>query len=193
MKFFLRTGFGESKEFASAGDIKTQGICQGNGAAPAGWTVDSIPIIQAHKHKGHGVHLCRPITNKTIHLAGTLIIDDTDLKHFDLHKRETVTESHAALQESIINWGRLLITTRGALKPAKCFYHMIFFTRKADGSRSYKANENVPQLSILIPLADGHITPIKHLPVMTPTKTLGQMTCPTGSSKGAIMQMKDKA
>jgi hypothetical protein len=35
MKFFLRTGYGDSTEFASAtGDIKTQGKCQGNGAAP---------------------------------------------------------------------------------------------------------------------------------------------------------------
>ncbi len=56
MKFFLRTGFEDSKEFASAtGDIKTQGMCQGNDAAPAGWTVDSIAIIHAHKTKGHGM------------------------------------------------------------------------------------------------------------------------------------------
>jgi hypothetical protein len=62
---------------------------------------------------GHGVHLCCPISNKTIHLAGMLFVDDTDLEHFDLNKRETVRESHAALQESIINWGRLLIATGG--------------------------------------------------------------------------------
>jgi hypothetical protein len=53
MKFFLRTGYGDSKEYASAtGEIKTQGMCQGNGAAPAGWTVDSIVMINAHKKKG---------------------------------------------------------------------------------------------------------------------------------------------
>ncbi len=58
MKFFLRTGFGDSKEYASAtGEIKTQGMCQGNGAALAGWTVDSIAMINAHKRKGHGLHL----------------------------------------------------------------------------------------------------------------------------------------
>ncbi len=82
MKFFLRTGYGDSTEFASAtGDIKTQGMCQGNGAAPAGWTVDSIAIINAHKQKGHGIHLRSPISNKTIHLAGTLFVDDTDVEH----------------------------------------------------------------------------------------------------------------
>ena len=66
MKFFLQTGFGDSKEFASAmGSIKTQGMCQGNGAAPVGWTVDSIAMINAHKCKGHGIHLKSPITNLT--------------------------------------------------------------------------------------------------------------------------------
>jgi hypothetical protein len=58
MKFFLCTGFGDSKEYASAtGETKTQGMCQGNGAAPAGWTADSIAMIRAHKHKAHGLHL----------------------------------------------------------------------------------------------------------------------------------------
>ncbi len=118
--------------------------------------MDSITIIQAHKHKGHGVHPRCLITNKMIHLAGILFIDDTDLEHFDLNKRETVTESYAMLQESIINWGCLLIVTGGALKPAKCFYHMISFTWKADGSWSYKANENIQQLSILVPVADSN-------------------------------------
>jgi hypothetical protein len=39
MKFYLRTGFGDSKDYAGAtGGVKIQGLCQGNGAAPAGWT-----------------------------------------------------------------------------------------------------------------------------------------------------------
>ncbi len=194
MKFFLRTGFGDSTEFASAtGDIKTQGMCQGNGATLAGWTVDSIAMIQDHKRKGHRTHLRCLISDKTIHLAEMLFVDDTDLEHFDLNKRETVRESHAALQESIINWGRFLIATWGALKPPKCFYHLILFTWKADSSWRYEENENIQELSILVPLADGQLVPIKHLPVTTPTKMLGKMTCPTGSSNGAITQMKKKA
>ncbi len=108
MNFFLRTGFGDSKEYASAmGEIKTQGMCQGNSAAPAGWMVDSIAVINAHKQKGHGLHLQSPITNKTIHLAGTLFVDDTNVEHLNLNKSETREEAHRALQESIINWGLL--------------------------------------------------------------------------------------
>jgi hypothetical protein len=114
MKFFLWTSFGYSKDFTSAeGSIKTQGMWQGNDAAPAGWMVDSIAMIQAHKQKGHGIHLWCPITNKTIHLAGTLFVDDTDLEHLDLNKTELISKSHKALQDIILNWGRLLLETGG--------------------------------------------------------------------------------
>ena len=49
MKLFLCTGFGDSKTFAGGGiSIKTQGLCQGNGASPAGWAVISICILRVH-------------------------------------------------------------------------------------------------------------------------------------------------
>jgi hypothetical protein len=87
MKFYLRTGFGDSKDYAGAtGGVKTQGLCQGNGAAPTGWMVTSIAMIQAHKQKGHGIHLTCPITKKKMHLVGTLFVDDTNLEHFNVTK-----------------------------------------------------------------------------------------------------------
>ncbi len=89
MKFYLRTGFGDSKDYAGAtGGVKTQGLCQGNGAAPAGWTVTSIAMIQAHKRKGHGVRLTCPITKKEMHLVGMLFVDDTNLQHFNVTKKQ---------------------------------------------------------------------------------------------------------
>jgi hypothetical protein len=122
-----------------------------------------------------------------------LFVDNTNLEHPDLNKSESIVESHATLQESIINWGCLLLATGGALKPAKCFYHMISFSWKPNGDWKYDSNESLPDLRIVVPLADGTLAPIEHLPVLTPTKTLGQMTCPTRSSTGAILQMKEKA
>jgi hypothetical protein len=53
MKFYLRTGYGNSTGYAGgsndpSGDTrKMQGMCQGNEAAPAAWTVTSIPMIAA--------------------------------------------------------------------------------------------------------------------------------------------------
>ncbi len=55
MKFFLRTGFGDLATFSGGGiSIKTQELCQGNGAAPAGWAVISICIIGTQKKRPWG-------------------------------------------------------------------------------------------------------------------------------------------
>jgi hypothetical protein len=119
MIFFLRTGFGDSKDYAgSTGGKKTQGVCQGNGATPAGLTVTSIDMIQAHKKKGHDMHLTCPKTKTSLHLAGTLFVDDISIEHFDMTNVETVQEVHGALQNSIHNLGRILIATGRALMPA---------------------------------------------------------------------------
>jgi hypothetical protein len=194
MRFFLCTGFGDSKAYAgSTNGKKTQGLCQGNGAAPAGSTVTSITMIQAHKQKGHGVHLVCPITKTVLHLVGTFFVDDTDLEHLDMTKIKTVTEAHNALQRSIHNWGRIQIATEGALKPAKCFYHLISFSWQPDSTWQYDTNKHCPELKVMVPLEDGTAAAIEHLPVTTPTKTLGQMTWPTGSSEGGIAQMQEKA
>ncbi len=168
-------------------------MCQGNGTALAGWTVDSITMLNAHKRKGHMIHLWSPITKQSTHLAGSIFIDDTNVEHLNMNKLESIEEAHRVLQESIINWGRLLIAAGGALKPAKRFYHIISFGWKQDGSWRYEANEARADLEIVVPLANGTFLPIEHLPVTTPTKTLEQMTCRTGCSQGAILQMKEKA
>ncbi len=194
MKIFLRTDFKDSKVYAGLTDgKKTQGLCQGNGAAPAGWTITSIPMLQVHKRKGHGVHLLCPITKTLIHLAGTFFVNDTNLEHLDTTKVETIMEVHEAMQCSIHNWGHILIATGGALKPVKWFYHLILFSWNLDGTWWNDANDQHLDLSIMVPLEDSTLAAIEHLPHTTPTKTLGQMTCPMGSSDGAIVQMQEKA
>jgi hypothetical protein len=61
MKYFLHTAYGDSNDFANSKiEVKYQGLCQGNGAVPAGWTVISITVVQAHKRKGHGATFICP-------------------------------------------------------------------------------------------------------------------------------------
>jgi hypothetical protein len=48
-------------------------------------------------------------------------------------------------------------------------------------------------MGIVVPLEDGSMARIEHLPLDAPTKTLGLMTCPTGSSAGSLAQMVAKA
>jgi hypothetical protein len=194
MKFFLRTGYGDYTDYASStGGKRTQGLCQGNGAAPAGRTVMTIPMICAHKQKRHGVHHICPISRKKLHVVGSLYVDDTDLEHFTMQREEKVEEAQAAMQESIVNWGQLLVATRGALKPAKCFYHMISFSWDQEGRWKYNKNEEDEDMGIVVPLEDGSMVRIEHLPLEAPTKTLGSMTCPMGSSAGSLAQMVEKA
>jgi hypothetical protein len=113
-------------------------------------------------------------------------VDDTDLIHLDMRTIETTLEAHIKLQELVINWGKLLIATGGALKPAKCLYYLISFKWKSDGTWNYCRNEIRPNLQIRVPLADGSLKDIKHLPVSGAIKTLGSMTCPSGSNVAAL-------
>ena len=194
MKFFLRTGFGDSSDFASSQfEIKTQGLCQGNGASPAGWAVVSICLINAHKKKGHGGHFLCPITKLTSHIAGVIYVDDTDLIHFRMDRYEDTIDSFFGLQEAIMSWGKLLLASGGALKPSKCFYHLISFKFKADGTWAYEDNVGNEEFQAVVPLADGSSAPIEHLGVDESTKTLGSMTCPSGCNKGALKYMTQKA
>ena len=193
MKFFLRTGFGDSTDFASSKlSIKTQGLCQGNGASPAGWAVVSICIISAHKKKGHGAHFTCPITKLKSHIAGIIYVDDTDLIHFRMEEDEGKDEAFFNLQEAITNWGKLLLATGGALKPVKCFFHLISFAWKEDGTWTYENNEDNEEYQAAVPLTDGSFGEIQHLGIHEHIKTLGSMTCPSGSSKGALEYMKTK-
>jgi hypothetical protein len=120
--------------------VKKQGMCQENGAAPTAWTVKSIPMIAAHKCKGHGAHFISPISDISSHIVGGLFVDDTDLVHVDMRVMEMILEALSRLQESVINWGHLLIATGGALKPSKCSFYLISFKWKADGTWVYEDN-----------------------------------------------------
>ena len=123
MKYYLRTAYGDSKNFRGHKiAVKFQGLCQGNGAAPAGWAVISIVILGAHKKKGHGGHFVCPISRRTGHLSAILFVDDNDLIHVDMGKDQSADEAAYDLQRSIDSWGQLLMASGGSLKPEKCFF-----------------------------------------------------------------------
>ena len=194
MKYFLRTAYGDSKEFVGSSiEVKFQGLCQGNGAAPAGWAVISITIIGAHKRKGHGGFFVCPISKLTGDLAAIIFVDDTDLIHIRMDKEETPTEAHSALQDSIINWGLLLIASGGAFKPVKCFSHLISFEWTPDGRWKYSSNESKEEFDVAVPMPDGSSVTIDNLSVDTAKETLGVWTCPSGKADESIKVIQKKA
>ena len=110
MKFFLRTAYGDSKNFANSKiELKTQGLCQGSGAASSGWAAVSICIIRAHKRKGCGAFFLCSISDLKCDITSVIYLDDTDIIHFRMDKTKDVIDVHFHLQESITNWGKLLL------------------------------------------------------------------------------------
>ena len=101
-------------------------------------------------------------------------MDNTDLVHVDMRTVETILEAHSRLQESVIDWGSLLIATGGALKPGKCPYYLISFKWKADGMWVYENNAIRPDLAIGVPLADSSLAEIEHLSVESAITPWGQ-------------------
>ena len=83
MKYLLRTVYSNSTNFV---------------AAPAGWAVIIISILQAHKRKGHGANFRCPISRREGKLANILFVDNTDLIHLDLEATQYFHETHGAIK-----------------------------------------------------------------------------------------------
>ncbi len=193
MKFVLCTAYGDSKDFAGLSiEIKTQGLGQGNGASPAGWCVISIMILWAHGAKGHGAQFKAPMSQVRWSLLTILYVDDTDLLHLNMEGDESVQEVHLALQQSIENWGKLLIATGGSLKPDKCFFHLLDFSWTKKGGWQYVMHHEDETAVITVPMPDGTMAPIKHRAVDDAQKMLGVVTCLSGNSMGSLQQMREK-
>jgi hypothetical protein len=110
-----------------------------------------------------------------------------------MDKHKDKLDTLYGLQEAMVNWGKLLLASGGALKPTKCFYNLISFQFKGDGSWSYESNEEDKEFRMVASLADGSLAPIAHLGAHESTKTLGMMTCPSGCNQGMLKYMLEKS
>ena len=176
MKFFLRTGFGESPGFMTAllGTI-IQGVCQGNTAAPAAWSVVSAILIACYKQKNHGAIVTSPISKKRFKSAGVLFVDDVDLTAMKdgVEGSELMTEA----QSCTTDWSLFLNNSGGTLKAEKCFGYLADYEWLDDGSWQYKT---APDSGLFITLPDHRREEISLLEVDEAQVTLGVATRPNG-------------
>ena len=194
MKYFLRTAYGDSKRYAGSRiRVKFQGMCQGSGAAAAGFCVVSVVILQAHQRKGHAATFVCPISKHEAKLSSIIFVDDTDLIHINLAGDEDVDDVHVAMQSSINSWGELLIASGGRLNPDKCFAYLMSYVWNSQGKWKYSSNEDNEEYGFAVPLPDGTSVPIRHLGVDQPEETLGVFSCPSGDQSSLIKKMQDKA
>ena len=120
MKFYQRTARGDSKTFMGGRGPENplQGLCQGNGAAPACWLIISSILMHCYKSRGYGSRIISPISGAVIDFLGEIYVDDTDLivMHPDLETQEAVLEG---LYSSAEAWSSRLNSTGGAINPDK--------------------------------------------------------------------------
>jgi hypothetical protein len=80
MKFFLRTGFGDSKRsFGGTSSSPYGGLGQGNGAAPPAFTAVSTLLLMSFIGMGHGNTFKSAISGFCFSIAAIMYVDDTDL------------------------------------------------------------------------------------------------------------------
>jgi hypothetical protein len=70
---------------------------------------------------------------------------------------------------------------------------LVSFSWKLDSTWVYDSNEEDEEMQLKIPLPDGSLVQIWHCGVNEVHKTLGTMTCPSGSHEASIALMKGKA
>ena len=102
--------------------------------------------MNAHKRWGNGAKFLCPISLVHSNLSAVLFVDDTNVMHLDINRKESHLEALEELQQSVMSWGKFLIATGGSLKPSKCFYHLVSFLWKQDGTWEYDKNEDNKKL-----------------------------------------------
>ncbi len=126
MKFFQRTGFGESRTFSRGAGIRLymMGLGQGNRAAPPSWIQLSAVLVNVFKQLDLGALVVDLIMQELIHSMGTLFVDDTDLY---MWKDGLLDPGELWLQTQLelTQWSTRLNAMGGALKPEKCFWYSI--------------------------------------------------------------------
>jgi hypothetical protein len=114
MKFFQRTGFGESKtSFGGEGTrLCMMGLGQGNRAAPPSWIQLSAVLVNVFKQLELGALVLDSMTQELIHTMGALFVDDTDIytwKDGLLDPGELWRQTQVELHQ----WSSFLNTTGG--------------------------------------------------------------------------------
>jgi hypothetical protein len=118
MKFYQRTARGDSTTFmgGQGKDNPLQGLCQGNGAAPACWLMISSLLMHCYQFQGHGSWFISPINGTIINFLGEIYVEDTNL----IVTRPNLTTAaavHKKLEGSASAWAAGLNATGGALNP----------------------------------------------------------------------------
>ena len=177
MKFYQRTAWGDSKTFMGGRNPTNplQGLCQGNGAAPACWLIISSLLMHCCSRQGFGSSMLSPISKFLIEFLGEMYVDDTDLIVMN-PSYQSGNDVIRDTQMSVDAWANLLISTGGSLNPDKCYWYMVDYMN-INGEWNYAPSTT---WELTIPLPDGTRHKITHLDTTHSNKMLGIWSNPAG-------------
>jgi hypothetical protein len=178
MKFFQRTGRGDSNTHMG-GRLESsplQGLCQGNGCAPACWLMLISTIMACYKKAGYGSSIVSPMSGVSIEFMGKIYVDDSNLLVFLADKFDCRKLMQVA-QKSLDAWAGLLNATGGALNPNKCYWYLVSYTC-TNGEWGYNHRTN---FTLTIPLQDGARAKIQQTNIDKAKKMLGVWSTPSNN------------
>jgi hypothetical protein len=156
MRYYLRTGFGESKRAMRPEDStrRRHGLNQGSRAAPPCWTIISSMLVEIQRAQGHIATVITPITRVVSSIVGFLYVDDTDLY---ILREEIVSAQDLliAAQEATDDWCDGLFDTGGGAKPEKSVGHL--FTIEWDDTGDWYYNSLLAEdgYELTVPTREG--------------------------------------
>ena len=163
-----------------------QGLGQGNGGAPAGWTAVSTPLINMMRTSGFGINLLSAISTSLLSFVCYAFVDDTDVAHCsDLYS--TAAEIIEKMQDVVDHWEGGLRTTGGALGVNKSFWYLLHFIWR-NNQWSYASKTDSPG-ELLVRGVSGQREHLKRLEPSEARETLGIWLTMDGNNKTQVDKM----
>ncbi|MGL5936442.1 MAG: hypothetical protein ACRCZI_12575, partial [Cetobacterium sp.] len=187
MEHHVCTAFGDSKGWYGGDRSKPppQGILQGNGAGPAGWSAIAAVIIKAMREEGYGYSTWSLIRKRAITVVCFAFVDDTDLIHATQDPTVSTNQMLQDAQEALTLWEGLLQGTGGALAPEKSYWYLVEVIRHK-GKWTYAREKQRP---FDMTLKQGTIKNTR-LEVYQAKKALGIMSRPDGKMTDEFKYLK---
>ena len=190
MRFHLRTGFGDSKgTYGSKNRWRPfQGLCQGNGAAPALWLLISSFLLRYLADEGHSMQIASAITCTMLCYVALMFVDDGDFPTIATSATESIASVAQRHQSTVTCWAGGLRVTGGALKPEKCFWYPIQWIWKKGIAHVIPAAKVNINISVRNP--EGNIEEISKLNYDDTREVMGVIQSPSGTMVGQIEKCK---
>ena len=191
MKHFVRTAHGDSETHYEGSKSKPlQGGGQGNGAAGPMWIAISIILLNIIATVPINATLIASISLATLVMSAIMYVDDTDIL-ITAKKGETLQQLKENAQTLIRKWCSVLWISGGCLRPDKCWWYVVDFTWRNNGTWRYKTKKET-EGTILIPDHQQIDQVVQQKEPHQGMKGLGVFLAPDGNNKAQYDDLEKK-